>query len=105
MKRHMKTTSSIANTPVAILSFMVQNVGNAEGRESVQIYVARPNGIGRFPEKELRDLIKVDLGAGEKKTYSVQLTMKAFAYFDAPANKWTVDAGDYKACLHCRVEE
>ncbi|KAL7762837.1 hypothetical protein ACKLNR_006195 [Fusarium oxysporum f. sp. zingiberi] len=92
----LKTTSSVANTPVAILSFMVQNVGKAEGRESVQIYVARPNGIGRFPEKELREFIKVELGAGEKKTYSVQLTMEAFAYFDTSANKWKVDAGDYK---------
>ncbi|KAG7411148.1 Thermostable beta-glucosidase B [Fusarium oxysporum f. sp. rapae] len=95
----LKTTSSIANNPVAILSFMVQNVGNAGGRERVQIYVSRSNGIGRFPEKELRDFIKDELGAGEKKTCSVQLTMEAFAYFDTSANKWTVDAGDYKVLL------
>ncbi|KAI7759091.1 hypothetical protein LZL87_012830 [Fusarium oxysporum] len=80
----LKTTSSIANNPVAILSFMVQNLGNVGGRESVQIYVSRSNGIGRFPEKELRDFIKVEL---------------AFAYFDTSANKWTVDAGDYKVLL------
>ncbi|KAG7432174.1 putative beta-glucosidase H [Fusarium oxysporum f. sp. raphani] len=73
----LKTTSSIANTPVAILSFMVQN----------------------GPEKELRDFIKVELGAGEKKTCSVQLTMEAFAYSDTSANNSTVDAGDYKVLL------
>ncbi|EXL47821.1 hypothetical protein FOCG_10336 [Fusarium oxysporum f. sp. radicis-lycopersici 26381] len=56
----LKTTSSIANTPVAILSFMVQNAGKVGGRKSVQIYVARSGGIGRFPEKELRDFIKVE---------------------------------------------
>ncbi|KAM0084316.1 beta-glucosidase [Fusarium odoratissimum] len=95
----LKTTSSIANTPVANLSFIVQNVGKVEGRESVQIYVALPNGIGRFPEKELRDFIKVELGAGEKKTCSVRLTLEAFAYFDTSANNWTVDAGDYKVLL------
>jgi beta-glucosidase len=47
----------------------------------------------------LRDFIKVELGAGEKKTCSVQLTMKAFAYSDTSANNSTVDAGDYKALL------
>ncbi|EGU86712.1 hypothetical protein FOPG_11975 [Fusarium oxysporum f. sp. conglutinans race 2 54008] len=51
------------------------------------------------PEKELRDFIKVELGAGEKKTCSVQLTMKAFAYSDTSANNSTVDAGDYKVLL------
>ncbi|KAH7144741.1 glycosyl hydrolase family 3 C-terminal domain-containing protein [Fusarium sp. MPI-SDFR-AT-0072] len=40
-----------------------------------------------------------ELGAGEKKTCSVQLTMEALAYFDTSANKWTVDAGDYKVLL------
>ncbi|WKT48349.1 hypothetical protein QSH57_013279 [Fusarium oxysporum f. sp. vasinfectum] len=95
----LKTTSSIANTPVAILSFMVQNVGEVGGRESVQIYVARSDGIGRVPEKELRDFIKVELGAGEKRTCSVQLTLEAFAYFDTSADKWTVDAGDYNVLL------
>ncbi|KAH7202446.1 glycosyl hydrolase family 3 C-terminal domain-containing protein [Fusarium oxysporum] len=73
--------------------------GEVEGRESVQIDAALPNGIGRFPEKELRDFIKVELGAGEKKTCSVRLTLEALAYFDTLANNWTVDAGDYKVLL------
>jgi beta-glucosidase len=61
--------------------FAVTNTGNIAGKEIVQFYVHDHRSKLVRPPKELKGFAKVDLQPGETKTASVQLDLRAFAYY------------------------
>ena len=48
------------------------------------------------PLKELKGFVKVGLKAGEKKSVSVKLTSRAFAYYSTADDCWRVNDGEYR---------
>ena len=78
------------------LSFTVKNVGNAAGKEVVQVYAALPEG---GLTKEFRRLAGFEktglLQPGDTETVTVTIDAKQLAVFDESQCAWILEAGKY----------
>ncbi|WP_413778034.1 glycoside hydrolase family 3 C-terminal domain-containing protein [Caproicibacterium sp. XB1] len=74
----------------------LKNTGSRAGRETVQLYVHDMESSIPRPEKELRAFRSVELQPGEEATVSFPLSKRAFAYYDAAAQDWTVEDGVFQ---------
>ncbi len=78
------------------ISFSIENTSDADGADVAQIYVHEVFPVVYRPYKELSAFEKVFLKAGEKKTVSVTLSHRDFAYYSIAYDKWTVNAGKFE---------
>jgi beta-glucosidase len=75
--------------------FVLKNVGQRHGKETVQLYV-RPRGPSlERPVKELKGFVKVALAPGEARSVSMILDERAFSYYDPRKKSWVAEAGAY----------
>ncbi len=78
-----------------MVSVDVTNTGKLAGKETVQVYVHdRKSGLVR-PEKELKGFAKVGLQPGEKKTVSIALDFRSFAYYHPAYQRWITENGEF----------
>ena len=73
----------------------VENIGDADGEEAVQIYVSPADKKIWRSDIELKGFTKVFLKKGEKKTVSVTLEKRAFAYYNINEKDFVCDDGKY----------
>jgi beta-glucosidase len=85
-----------ANGKKATVTFNIRNTGKIAGTETAQLYVHQQNSLLPRPEKELKGFDKIQLGAGEQKTITIELDEEAFKYFNDVQNQWTMDGGTYE---------
>ena len=85
----------IKDTEKLFVSFTIKNNGNFDGAEVAQIYVSDKESTIFRPKKELRAFKKVYLKSGEEKEITVELSKRAFAFWNVNANKWTVETGEF----------
>ena len=78
------------------VTLTVTNTGSCAGAEVVQLYVAKPDGKVFRPVKELKGFTKVQLEAGESKTVTIPLDVKAFRYWNVKTDRWEVEGGSYQ---------
>ena len=64
-----------------------------------QLYVHQENPALPRPTKELKGFTKVSLKPGEKKTVSIPLDLRSFAYYDPAKSGWVAEAGDFKILI------
>lgn len=74
---------------------VVTNVGDRDGAEVAQLYVAPRTGGAYRPAKELKGFAKVPLRPGEARTVTFHLDRRAFAIYDPDRKDWVVEAGEY----------
>ena len=77
----------------------VTNTGDREGKEIVQLYVAKDRSQIARCAKELKGFEKVNLKPGETKTVSFQLDERSFSYYDVQKHDWSVEAGQYRILI------
>ncbi|MGY1823073.1 glycoside hydrolase family 3 C-terminal domain-containing protein [Geodermatophilus sp. SYSU D00079] len=77
------------------LSVTVADTGDRAGRHVVQVYVATSAGPVRRPARELRAFTSVLLAPGERRTVTLDLDRRAFAYWDVREGDWVVAPGEY----------
>lgn len=77
---------------VAVVGATVTNTGSLQGAEVAQLYVGVPNG----PVRQLRGFEKPVLAAGASATVSFPLTRRDLSTWDAVAQKWLLQSGEYK---------
>lgn len=77
------------------VSVDVINTGLVEGKEVVQVYVAPVQSEVIRPDRELKAFTKIHLLPGEKKTVTLKLSQRAFAYYNTVINDWYAEEGDY----------
>ncbi len=82
------------NSPVTV-AFDIKNTGKLTGAEVAQVYVGDGHSKVERPVKELKGFSKVLLKPGETRHVTVNLDRRAFSYFDADKNQWTVDPGEF----------
>ena len=82
-----------------LVSFDISNIGNRSGAEVAQVYIADTGTSVSRPSKELKGFVKVNLKPGETQRATVELNLRAFAYYDADAAVWKVPAGTYKVLV------
>jgi beta-glucosidase len=78
------------------VQFDVANTGKKEGSEVAQVYVQEVQPSLPRPMKELKGFEKVTLKPGQRKTISIPLDDRAFAYYAPDKQGWVADAGDYE---------
>jgi beta-glucosidase len=79
---------------IAAVSVDVQNTGNREGSEIVQMYITDDYASLTRPVKELKDFKRIHLKAGEKQTVTFKVDKDTLAYYDLN-NKWQVEPGTF----------
>ena len=77
------------------ISLDVQNTGDRQGSDVVQIYVADPESYSQRPRKELKAFTKVRLYPGEKRTVCLTLDKYALSYWSHEYAQWVAEAGQF----------
>jgi len=76
------------------VSVVVENVGEVEGDEVVQLYASRPVASVTRPVAELKGFKRVSLGPGERARVVFQLPAELLAYYDAEM-RLVLERGEY----------
>ena len=74
----------------------VENVGEADGAEVVQLYIGYPDSTVTRPTKDLKAFDKVFLKKGEKKTLELFVPIKELAYYNIGLREWIIEKGRYE---------
>ena len=90
------SADSIKDTDTLKVSFKIKNTGDRDGAVVAELYVAQENSTIFRPEKELKGFKKVFLKAGEEKEVEIELSKRAFAFYDVDLGDWHVETDDYK---------
>ncbi|KAI4948005.1 hypothetical protein J4E86_008523 [Alternaria arbusti] len=79
-----------------VVECQVENTGEREGKETVQVYVKNREASVRGPEKQLRGFSKLSVGRGEKKKVEVRMGLwGATAWRSEDRGKWVREKGRY----------
>lgn len=89
------SSNSIKDTDTVTLTYKIKNTGNVDGAEISQVYVSDKESTIYRPTKELRAFNKVFLKAGEEKEIKIELSKRAFAYYNVNINDWHVESGEF----------
>lgn len=77
------------------LSFSIKNTGAIDGKEAIQIYYQAPSSKNGRPERELIEIDKVFLKAGEEKTLSYVIKIEDLRYFNVLTHDFEFENGAY----------
>ena len=74
----------------------VKNTGKYAGKETIQLYVAKPDSKVVRPEKELKAFKKVWMDKEQIGTVNITIPVTELAYYEVDKMKWVVESGEYK---------
>jgi beta-glucosidase len=77
------------------VAFEVTNTGTMPAAEIAQLYVTPAPAKVERPVRELKGFAKVDLKPGERRSVTLLLDERSFAYYDVEKQGWSVAAGKY----------
>ena len=89
------SADKIKDTDTVTVSFKIKNTGAVDGAEVAQVYVNDVESTIYRPVKELRAFKKVFLKAGEEKEVEIELSKRAFAFYNVEIHDWHVESGKY----------
>ncbi|MCR5790988.1 MAG: glycoside hydrolase family 3 C-terminal domain-containing protein [Lachnospiraceae bacterium] len=92
-----KTGESVSD-PVKVF-VDVTNTGDRAGKAVVQLYVADHTETEVRPKKELKGFAKTALAPGEKKTVTMELDHRSFAYYSTEIGDWFAAGGEYEILI------
>lgn len=90
------SAKEMKDTDTLKVTFTIKNAGSVDGAEIAQVYVADKESTIFRPKKELRAFTKVFLKAGESKEVTLELSKRAFAYYNVNLGDWHVESGDFE---------
>jgi len=88
--------SEISDTDILTATVKVKNTGSMAGKEIVQLYVRDVETTAFRPEKELKGFAKVELQPGEETVVAIELTKRAFTYYDRDLKDWRIESGVFE---------
>lgn len=83
--------------------FTVKNVGARAGVEVAQVYIGKPDSARVRPAKELCGYARILLQPGE--TRDVRVDLSHIAFYDAEADKWVTEGGEYTVHVGASVRD
>lgn len=78
-----------------VVTVEIENIGERDGMETVQLYIAQRNPSMPRPVRELKGFEKVQIKAKEKQLVTFELEMRDFAYYNDEADAFVVDADTF----------
>ncbi|MCU4174277.1 beta-glucosidase family protein [Carboxylicivirga sp. N1Y90] len=73
----------------------IENTGDVNGAEVVQVYVGKPTSKVKRALKELKGFQKVYLNAGESKTVEIEIPVEKLMFYDESLADWSLEKGTY----------
>lgn len=93
----MKTDKkSYQPTDLITVKVAVKNTGAVTGKETVQLYIGKPNATVLMPEKQLKAFQKVQIEPGKTAEVTLKVKVQDLAYFNEASHSWIVEPGTYK---------
>jgi beta-glucosidase len=89
----------IKDTDTLTVSYKIKNIGKCDGAEVSQVYISDKESTIFRPKKELKGFKKVFLKAGEETTVTIELSKRAFAFYNADESIWQVESGDFEVMV------
>ena len=83
----------------------VDNTGDRDGKETVQLYVIHEGKTVYMPKVQLRAFDKVEVKAKSSATVTFILDKRAFAFYDVNEKDWVVENGDYEIAVGGNIRE
>ena len=77
------------------VSCTVNNTGNSDGSEVVQVYIGKPKSKVKRALKELKGFQKVNLKSGKESTVIIEIPVSSLAFYDESISDWNLEKGDY----------
>ncbi len=77
------------------ISVDVENTGNMDGKEVVQLYVSKKDSKVDRAAQELKGFEKVFVKAGKTENINIELPVKELAYYNVEKSDWQVESGTY----------
>ena len=74
----------------------VENKGDVDGAEVVQVYVGKSDSNVERALKELKGFSKVKVEKGSKGSVSITIQTKDLAYYDESLSDWNLEKGEYE---------
>lgn len=78
----------------AVVSLTIENVGQREGSDVVQVYVRDLESTVKRSPRELKGFAKVHLKPGERKTVVIELDERSFAFWGETG--WVIEPGEFQ---------
>lgn len=99
------STKAMKDTDTLTATFTIKNIGEKDGAEVAQLYVADKESTIFRPAKELKGFKKVFLKAGEATQVSITLDKRAFAYYNTELGDWHVETGEFDILIGKNVND
>lgn len=99
------TATPLKDEHMLSVSLNIKNVGDMDGKEIVQLYVAKKGGKVFRPNIELKGFTKVEVKAKGSAVAQICLDRRAFTYYDTQKNDWVLEAGEYELLIGASCED
>lgn len=87
-------------------SVKITNKGSMAGREAVQFYISKPDGVNEQAKYELCGFGKTkELKPGESEIVTVKITQDEFKTYITSDSAWVIEQGDYKISVGASVAD
>ena len=97
-----EVSSAVANVFLeVIVSITVQNVGNCDGAETIQIYVKNPKSSIARAVYEIESYLKV----GEEKTIEIRLPKEAFGLYQKEKKCFVTEEGIFEIQIGTAIDD
>ncbi len=93
------SSKNITDKDILTATVDVQNVGDMDGKEIIQLYVNDVESSVYTPYQQLKGFEKIFLKAGEKKRVTFSLDKRSFAFYNVNAGDWQVESGEFKIII------
>ena len=93
------SSKNITDKDILTATVDVQNVGDMDGKEIIQLYVNDVESSVYTPYQQLKGFEKIFLKAGEKKRVTFSLDKLSFAFYNVNAGDWQVESGEFKIMI------
>ena len=93
------SSKKITDKEILTATLDVENVGDTDGKEIVQLYVNDVQSSVYMPSQQLKGFEKIFLKAGEKKRITFSLDKRSFAFYNTACSDWQVESGDFKILI------
>ena len=81
------------------VSLLVENTGDFDGAEVVQVYISDPISTATRPIKELKAFKKVFVRKGKTERVEIKIPMSDLGYYNICLHKWVTEPGKYNIMI------
>ena len=90
------TPDKVTDNKTIEVSLDVENIGDVQGKEVVQLYIHDKKSSLERPINELKGFKKINLKPGEKKTVQFTLDESSLSFFHPDKKKWVCEQGIFE---------